>query len=248
MREPRAHRFLFYEPLLGDASGSFELAGEEFHHLARVLRSSPGETIYATDGRGVLARCRVERVSRAAASVVVEEIETSASPDRPVTLALALLRKDAFERAVEQCTELGIRSLLPFVSERSHVRAYSPEFMVRLRRIALSAMKQSFRSILPEIGEPVSFDAAAAALRAAPRAVLGDAEGGEADFGPAGGELWVVVGPEGGLSESERARLDEAGVLPVRASPHRLRSETAAAALVALAVSLERRPRRSSAD
>jgi 16S rRNA (uracil1498-N3)-methyltransferase len=248
MREPEAHRFLFYSERLDARSRSVELEGDELHHLSRVLRMKKGEIAYATNGRGLLARCRLERVARGAADLAVLETEETAPPERPVVLALALLRKDSFERAVEQCTELGIAACVPFVSERSHVRGYSPEFMVRLRRIALTAMKQSFRVFLPEVAEVAEFDAVTARIRESSWAVLGDSGGGAPDFGPAGGELWIVVGPEGGLSEDERARLGEAGVRPVRVSLNRLRSETAAASLVALALSPAGRPRVSSAD
>lgn len=248
MQEPNAHRFLFYTDRLDARSRSVDLEGDEFHHLSRVLRMTKGETAYATDGRGLLARCRLERLARGSAELSVLEIGETAPPKRPVVLALALLRKDSFERAIEQCTELGIAACVPFVSERSHVRGYSPEFMMRLRKIALAAMKQSFRVFLPEIEEVADFDAVASRVRESSWAVLGDAGGETPDFGPAKEALWIVVGPEGGLSEDERARLGEAGVRPVRVSLNRLRSETAAASLVALALSSADRPRLSSVD
>ena len=209
---------------------------------------SAGETAYATNGRGLLARCRLEHLTRDTARLAVLEMEETAPPVRPVTLALALLRKDSFERAVEQCTELGIASCVPFVSERSHVRRYSPEFMVRLRRIALSAMKQSFRAFLPDVEDVTGFDAVAARLRESSSAIRGDSAGGTVSAVPVEGPLWILVGPEGGLTENERARLDEAGVRPVRVSRNRLRSETAAAVLVALALAGPDGPRLASVD
>jgi 16S rRNA (uracil1498-N3)-methyltransferase len=236
MRESDAHRFLFYAERLDARSRSVEIAGDEFHHLSRVLRMKSGEFAYATNGRGLLARCRLERLGREAAELEVIEVRVTAPRARRVVLALALLRKESFERAVEQCTELGIAACVPFVSERSRVSAYSREFMVRLRRIALAAMKQSFRLFLPEIEEAAPFDDVITRLGASPRAVVGDARGGVPDFGPEEGAVWIVVGPEGGLSEDERARLVRANVRPVRVSSNRLRSETAAASLTALAL------------
>ena len=259
MGEPNAHRFLFYAPLLGESSSVIDLEGEEFHHLSRVLRMSPGEVAYATNGRGVLARCRVDHLSRRTARLAVLDAEAVA-PGPRVWLALALLRKEAFERAVEQCTELGISGCLPFVSERSHVRRYSSEFMVRLRRIALSAMKQSYRTYLPDVEDVTGFDDLAVRLRASTRIFLGDSDGAApaavlGGSGGAGGEpgpteapLWIVIGPEGGLSADERARLNEAGVRPVRISRNRLRSETAAAVLAAFALSAGDGNRTVSAD
>lgn len=241
MEVPSAHRFLFYAGDLEPSNRSIELEGDECHHLSRVVRMGVGETVYATNGRGTLARCRIDESTRNAARLSVLEIEESDLPERTVTLALALLRKDAFERAIEQCTELGITSLVPFVSRKSHVQRYSPEFIVRLRRIALAAMKQSFRSFLPEVEAVAEFDDVVARVRGAGVAIVGDSGGdslgGELPPGP----LVIVVGPEGGFADEERVRLGEAGARPVRASQHRLRSETAAVSLVALALSAAER-------
>ena len=237
MEGPSAHRFLFYSKELEPSSRSIELEGDERHHLSRVLRMGVGETVYATNGRGSLARCRIEESTRKAARLSVLEVEESGLPERPVTLALALLRKDAFERAVEQCTELGISSLVPFVSRKSHVQSYSEEFLVRLRRIALAAMKQSFRTFLPEVEIVADFDDVVALARGAGFAMVGDSGGDSVRGALPPGPLVIVVGPEGGFADEERVRLREAGVRPVRASENRLRSETAAACLVALALS-----------
>lgn len=200
-----------------------------------------GETVYATNGRGALARCRIEESTRNAATLTVLEVEESGIPERTVTLALALLRKDAFERAVEQCTELGITSFVPFVSRKSHVQRYSPEFVVRLRRIALAAMKQSFRSFLPEVEAAAEFDDVIARARGAGVAIVGDSGGDPVGGALPRGPLVIVVGPEGGFTDEERVRLREALVRPVRASQNRLRSETAAAILVAFALSAAER-------
>jgi 16S rRNA (uracil1498-N3)-methyltransferase len=248
MDEARSHRFLFYTPDLEPSSRSVELDGDEFHHLSRVLRMSPGETAYATNGRGALARCRVEDLAKNRARLAVLEIDPGAPPERAVTLALALLRKDAFERAVEQCTELGIACCIPFISERSYLRTYSSDFMTRLRRIALSAMKQSFRTLLPEVEDVAVFDAIAERVGEASAAIMGDGDGGPLEGALSRGSLLIVIGPEGGLSETERARLGRAGCRPVRVSENRLRSETAAAALVALALSKSDPARNPSVD
>jgi 16S rRNA (uracil1498-N3)-methyltransferase len=231
------HRFLFYASEAAPASVSVEVTGDEYHHMARVLRLPVGEVAYVTNGRGVILRCRIEEFSRGATRLSVLGVEEDAPHPRPVTLALALLRKEAFERAVEQCTELGITECLPFVSERSHLKGYSAAFVDRLRRVALSAAKQSFRSYVPGIADAVAFEHLLPRVREATLAVVGDEGGGPLGAVPSRGDILVIVGPEGGLVPSERARLSSAGAVLSRVSDHRLRSGTAAAALVAAALS-----------
>lgn len=237
MNADSGHRFLFYAEGAAPFSESIEIAGDEHHHMTRVLRTPVGATAYVTNGRGVILRCRIEEVSRRTARLVVLGVEEDEPHPRSVTLALALLRKDAFERAVEQCTELGITVCLPFVSERSHVKSYTEAYIERLRRVALSAAKQSFRSHVPRVEGPAGFGEVLRRAREAAVAVAGD-EGGEGLRPvPAAGDLVVIVGPEAGFAPSERDSLARSGAVFARASAYRLRSETAAAALISAALS-----------
>jgi 16S rRNA (uracil1498-N3)-methyltransferase len=236
MRAPSSHRFLFYADGLTTSASSIALAGEERHHLSRVLRMNAGDFVFVTNGRGAIARCRVEAIGREAATLAVLGFEEEDTASRPVILALAVLKKDAFARAVEQCTELGITTCVPFVSERSHVSGYPAEYLDRVRRIALAAMKQSFRSVLPVIEETIDFADLPARVREASFTIVGDAEGEALGARLPTGSMMIVVGPEAGFSEGEREVLAAAGARAVRVSPHRLRSETAAASLVAMAL------------
>lgn len=231
-----SHRFLFFSGEASADSRSIALSGPEHHHLSRVLRMTPGDTVYVTNGRGVILRCRVQDVDRREARLQVLGVEERESGARPVILALALLRKDAFERAVELCTELGISECLPFISERSHLKTYSDAYMKRLRRLSFSAAKQSFRSVMPPVEDPVTFDGLLLRLSRTPVVIVGDDGGAPPRSVETAGAVTVVVGPEGGLSERERAALAEAGARPIRVGRHRLRSETAAAALVSIVV------------
>ena len=121
---------------------------------------------------------------------------------------------------------MGITRCLAFVASRSHVREYSDTYLDRLRKIALSAMKQSFRCVLPSIEDVVAFD----------RFFTRHRNTGSRWWAPpgpaaAGHPLLIVVGPEAGLTTDEVDRLEAAGCVLHSVSVHRLRSETAAAAL-----------------
>ena len=226
-----SHRFLFYVSSAERDSQTVTLEGDEHHHLHRVVRLSDGDETYVTNGRGLIVRVRIESVSRARAELVC--LESVCDVPRPprLTLALALLRKERFAVALEQCVELGITDCLPFGSSRCHVRQYAPAFLGRLRRIAATAMKQSFQAFLPEVNVPVSVDALAGSLPDYACAMVGAAEAPPVT--PVGGDRIIIVGPEAGLDGDELAALRAAGAVTVSVSANRLRSGTAAAALAA---------------
>jgi 16S rRNA (uracil1498-N3)-methyltransferase len=234
MRRDAPHDFLLYSDDLDRDSRRLGLDGDEHHHLSRVLRASAGDRVFLTNGRGVIAACTVDAVEQRRTRVRVDRVVEDRADEPPVTLALAVLKKDAFEDAVRQCTELGVTHFLPFVAAKSHFETYTPHYLERLRRIALSAMKQSFRSFLPAVVEAITFDALLNELSASPSVIVGEAGAPAVSLRPRPRPITIVVGPEGGLSPEERGRLESQGCELVSVSAYRLRSETAAATLAAI--------------
>jgi len=223
------HRFLFYLPDFAPTDTTVRLEGDEHHHLARVLRLTPGDEIHVTNGTGTMTRARLDEVSSSSATAQV--IETTSPPRGLCAVGIPLIKKDRFELALEQCVELGITECIPFVSERCHLRAFSASYMERLERIAVSAMKQSFRAWRPTLEAPVPFEDLLGRLGSYDQVVFGDPGGSPAN--PLPGEIIVLVGPEAGFTEAEVASLGAARARPVSSGRHRLRSGTAAAVLVA---------------
>lgn len=232
------HHFMFYSRELGSRAGSLELSGDEHHHVARVLRLGPGTEVHVTDGEGLLARCSIEAVGKDTTRLSVLECGEAKAPGPEVVLALGCLRKDAFEQAMKQCTELGMNRCVPFASEKSHFKEYSQGFLDRLNRVVLSAMKQSFRTTLPAIEPAIDFDGLLTRLQDSDAVITGDPGGGRPSGCPGAGVLTLVVGPEGGLTGAECEALVTSGSELVSISSNRLRSETAAVALMALAADL----------
>lgn len=231
------HRFLFFDPDLDSGSDAVVLEGDEYRHLARALRVPVGETVFVTNGRGLIASCLVEEVDKRRARLRVSGVEEVRPSRSGVTLALACLKKDAFERAVEQCTELGIAEIVPFASSKAHLKAYSTGFLERLERIALSAVKQSFQPTIPEIRTVIPFEGVLEYVKKSSAALVGDPDGKHLESVAGQGTRLIVVGPEGGFSEAERDQLVGAGAELVSVSRFRLRAETAAAAIAAVVMS-----------
>jgi 16S rRNA (uracil1498-N3)-methyltransferase len=226
-----SHRFLFYAPDARAGDDTIELTGDEHRHLSRVLRISCGELVHATDGHGLLAECTVERIGEGETTLAVVAAEV-AEALLPVTLALALLKKDRFAQALEQCAELGVTRCLPFVAEKSHVRTYGEGTLGRLRRIAVTAMKQSFSPWLMEVADPVDLEGVLIHARGAETVILGEQGAPPVPTDTSGGAV-VLVGPEAGLSDTELEAVRGIGAIAASVSRRRLRSETAAVALVA---------------
>jgi 16S rRNA (uracil1498-N3)-methyltransferase len=229
-----SHRFLFYNSDLAAASATVTLSGDEHHHLAHALRVSSGDILHVTNGRGLIVECCVEAVGRATTVAEITSVVADEPPEPELVLALGTIRKDKFERAFEQCVELGITRCLPFVSENAQGKAYASKFLSRLHKIAVASIKQSYRSYLPHVGEPMPLERLVSVARRMTRVVVGHRPAPPVRSRRADGEdTLIVVGPEAGLAQGEIEALVDAGGELAQVSDHRLRSETAAVALVA---------------
>lgn len=225
------HRFLFYDADVGADTSTVTLAGDEHHHLSRALRRASGDAVFVTNGRGLIVECRVDGVGRGSTTAEVIRVVEDKPPAHERVLALGLIRKERFERAFEQCVELGITRCVPFQSENALTRPFSAAFLGRLRKIAVAAIKQSFRSYLPHVSQPVPFEELVSTARRTERTVVGDRDApAPRPFGAQ--STLVVVGPEAGLTANELGALTGAGAERAGVSTHRLRSETAAVALL----------------
>lgn len=211
----------------------FVLAGPEGHHAATVKRASPGEEIDVVDGRGGRARCAVVGVSKGEVELEVLGFEREPAPSPRITLLQALAKGSRDEQAVETATEYGVWRFVPWASARAVANWKGKEERARRRweSVVLAASKQSRRAWIPEVLDVCTTPQA---LR------LASAEGAdllvcheEADVpiaraGLQGSEnLWIVVGPEGGLTQEEIGAFERIGGRTALLSPNVLRSSSA---------------------
>jgi 16S rRNA (uracil1498-N3)-methyltransferase len=224
------------------------LDGPEGRHAATVRRLRAGESLVLSDGSGGLARCTVRTVDRDTVGLAVQRRWTEPRPQPRVVLAQALVKGDRGELAVELATEAGVDEVLPWRAQRCVVRwedgPRGDKALARWRATAREAAKQARRAWSPSVGEPI--DTVALAVRAGQvdlAVVLHEsAERGLVDVPmPASGDLLLVVGPEGGITDDELDTLAAAGALPVRLGPTVLRASTAAAVALGALGALTRR-------
>ena len=214
------------------------LDGPEGRHAATVRRLRPGEAVQLSDGRGGLAHAVVAAAGRDTVELTVTRRVSLDPPTPRVLLAQALVKGERGELAVELATEAGVDAVLPWRAARCVARweqgPRGEKALARWRSTVREAAKQARRPWVPVVEEPVT--TAELARRAAGvgvALVLHEAAVGRlADLGPqlaGAGELLLVVGPEGGVTDAEIAALTAAGARPVRLGPEVLRASTAAA-------------------
>lgn len=215
-------------------NGYAEIAGEEAHHLVRVLRVEAGQLFEISDNRSVYL-AEVESVGPKQVRLRVREEIPMAEPAIAIRLMAALIKFDRFEWMVEKATELGVASIMPVECERSEkglLRA-AEKRLERWRRIVRESSEQSRRARLPEILPALPLGAALGEATGA-RFMLDEQggrplwEAGEADA------VWLAVGPEGGWTGGERSLLLQEGWKAASLGGGILRTETAAMAAIAV--------------
>lgn len=223
------------------SSANVVLDGPEGRHAAAVRRLQPGEELVISDGRGTAALCTVETVQgKESLALRIERSWTEPQPQPRIVLAQALIKGDRSELAVELATETGVDVVVPWRASRSIVKwedgPRGAKALARWRSTAREAAKQSRRAWVPDITEPASTRQLVELVRKSAVTVILDAaaDSGIRDVAlPTEGDLVLVVGPEGGISESELAALHAAGAQVARLGPTVLRASTAAAAAIA---------------
>jgi 16S rRNA (uracil1498-N3)-methyltransferase len=220
-------------------NGLAELHGEEARHLTRVLRVEPGQRFEISDNRAAyLAEIAEARGDR----VVFRVLEPIPAPGPVVSLTLlaSIVKFDRFEWIVEKATELGVERIIPVAATRTEKGLFeaSAKRSERWMRIARESSQQSRRVRMPEILPAVRFERAIAEPaeyrcfldEAAAPPLLATLPGERA----ATDHIAVLLGPEGGWTDAERQLAIAAGWREASLGPQVLRTETAAAAALAI--------------
>jgi len=217
------HRFFIDADLA--AGNTFALSHDEQHH-ARVVRVRDGEEVEVFNGRGASF---VAKYTNDGLQIV------GAAPNREATvalhLAMAIINLDKFDIVLQKATELGVRSIIPLVTDRVEIRAERYRGKAeRWRKIVFEAVKQSGRSVIPTIEEPQEF---AEVVKRGGTKILFDADEHPATQQPSNSAT-LFIGPEGGWTERELQIAREHGCAFERLGIRRLRAETAAIVASAL--------------
>ncbi len=222
------------------ADDTVRLTGPEGRHAASSRRLRPGERVDLTDGAGRVAECVVVAADRDGLELAVR----AQREERPTTPRLvvvqALPKGDRGELAVESMTEVGVDAVVPWAASRCVAQWRGERGAKSLERWRLKARetaKQSRRAFLPDIAELASTRTVAKLLADAAVGIVlheqASAGIGSLPLSP-GGDLVVVVGPEGGVTPAELGAFEEAGAVTARLGPTVLRTSTAGVAAAAV--------------
>ncbi|VVT12049.1 16S rRNA (uracil(1498)-N(3))-methyltransferase [Erythrobacter sp. EC-HK427] len=231
---PRSAPRLFVEQPLGEGV-QITLDAPKAHYLARVMRVGEGDAVILCDDQtGEWTSEVIAAGKREVALAVKDRLRPrEAVPD--LVLCPALLKKDRFDLVLEKATELGVARIQPVLTRRCVADKLNPD---RARMIVTEAAEQCARTALPELGEVTKLEVLLRDWPESRALFFADELGGEPAghaFAAHGTPAAILIGPEGGFDDAERAAIRAHPMAkPVSLGPRILRGETAAIAALSL--------------
>lgn len=216
---------LFYQPLIDE--GINYLDADESRHCIKVLRKQAGETILITDGKGFFYNAVIEKADPSKCLFKISSKTSGSEKQFSIHLAIAPTKNaDRIEWCVEKCVEIGIDRITLLECKNSERTFIKTE---RLKKVAVSAMKQSLKASLPEINDLTNFRDVVT-MKAAQKFIafvdsdnplhLFDAAQAKQDY-------LIFIGPEGDFTNEELTVAQQNGFIKVSFGESRLRTETA---------------------
>ncbi len=241
------HRDYFYTPPDNIKTGIVEIIGEEHKHLSRVLRKNVRDIVQIVDGKGNLYTVLLTEITRNFTRGKIEKrTRFAGEPHFELTLAQAVSKGNRFDLIIEKGTEIGVSAFVPLICENS-VMEITTNRLKRWDKLAIAAIKQCGRSVLPDILPPQSIHDVMDNTGLQKLGLIAHPEGKCTHLSTMIHELKkekvninsaiVLIGPEAGFSEQEVRLAVENNFKPFTLGPRRLRSETAG--IVASAILME---------
>jgi len=221
---------LFYAPDI--IQPFYQLPEEESKHLIRVFRYRVGDEVFFTDGTGFIYTCKIIDASPKHCKVeVMEKKEGADKRSFKVQMGVAPTKNiSRFEWYLEKATEIGIDTIIPFVSFHSERKDIKAD---RLNRVITAAVKQSLKSYHPQLHRLMKFKEMIELPYEGQKFIAFIDDDVTLELSKAyhpGGSAFVLIGPEGDFSIDEVEMAKQHGFIPVKLGPSRLRTETAAVA------------------
>jgi 16S rRNA (uracil1498-N3)-methyltransferase len=229
----------FFAPSIVGSVERVELPSDEAHHLLHVLRLGPGARVRVFDGRGREWEARVASVTDGAVRLDIgPPVPPAPEPPVKTTLALGVLKGASMDHVVRDAAMVGVATIQPLATARMAAAsegARSARAVARWQRIAVAAVKQCGRAVVPEVRGVGELGGWLTATRSDPAAKIVLVEPGlETGTPPALEGLRVrarshgavlLSGPEGGWAPEELATARQAGFEPWTVTPRILRAD-----------------------
>jgi 16S rRNA (uracil1498-N3)-methyltransferase len=219
-------------------SQQITLTSDQHHYLTRVIRLRTGDQFQAIDGVG---NCYLAEINGEVAEIIqITTTTVDRELPQPITLICALPKGNNFDDLVRACTELGVTTILPAISDRTLLNP-SPQKLTRWRKIAQEAAEQSERLVVPTIAEPQALTTIFSQLPDLAAKYLCEARGNQPHLLTClqasqliDRPMIIAIGPEGGWTDGEIQLAIEHGFRLVSLGARILRTITAP--IVALSI------------
>ena len=181
------------------------LTAAQHHYLTRVIRLRTGARFQAIDGSGI---CYLAEINAKTAQIIQLVSTLDRELPQPIALICALPKGNNFDDLVRACTELGVTTIIPAISDRTLLDP-SPQKLQRWRKIAQEAAEQSERMIIPQISEPQGLKTIFAGVADPSSRYLCEARGEHPHLLTAlqstqlSDPIILAIGPEGGWTDGE---------------------------------------------
>lgn len=218
---------LFYYPHI--EGEIFTLDKTESLHCIKVLRLKENDIIYLTDGKGKLCKAQITGPDIKACITQIIEV-TKVPQERPYSLQIAISPTKnitRFEWFLEKATEIGIDAVTPVMCQNSERRIIKEE---RLKRVIISALKQSLKTWMPEIKPFISFEHLVKQEFNGNKLIATGDEPIQNHLGKIchpGLNTLILIGPEGDFNHEEMKLAIQNNFIPASLGKSRLRTETA---------------------
>lgn len=234
----RIPRFYVTEPLT--VGQEFPLPDTTFRHAIQVLRLNTGEPLILFNGTGSEYQARITSISKRAASALIESF-SPLDTESPLhlTLAIAVIKPDKMDFALQKAVELGVTSIQPLITQRSVIRIGKDKTDKKTQHwegIVQAACEQSGRTRLPAVETPQTLESWLENMAAGTRIILAPGDYPHINALPENlaQPISLLIGPEGGFTDEEVEMCLKAGVTAVSLGPRILRAETASTTALAL--------------
>jgi len=222
---------------------TLRIEGEEARHISRVMRFGPGDAVEVVDGRGNGFRTEIVTIGKKKVECkILTRTRRAGEPDNFVTLASGLSTGSKFDEIILRGTELGVSRFIPLITEKSKIKTLDSSAekrrLSRWQNVAIAALKQSGRSIVPEIVPPLEYPNLYERVENPGRLLLFDPAGEDnlSGFTPSAeiANYTVIIGPESGFSPAELNLAREKNVSIFSLGKRILRTENAGPSIVAV--------------
>jgi 16S rRNA (uracil1498-N3)-methyltransferase len=229
-----------YQQQALSVNANIQLDEQASHHVARVLRRVVGDKITVFNGEGGEYEAVIEQMTKKNIQVVIKTFfPREAESPINITLAQGLARGEKMDFIVQKAVELGVKNIVPLITERCNVKldgAREEKRVQHWQSVAISACEQSGRNYVPMVFAPITLQNWLPQAKADKCFVLSPHVANKLpeEKLPANATIILLIGPEGGLSDAEVNAATSNGFLPLNLGPRVLRTETAPLAAISM--------------